>query len=252
MDWHAKKDDKPNDTKSVRRKRPKRMVTSDLSAITGYIPELWTKMTPAEVNAYVNENPSMYDHPEAMEDTDIIPHDYETTQAELTPMTSGDFSSSILKSTAVDTTEEDGQSVRSCYTEHTNQTAASAEVGIDDSSEDTLTARTSDMEFEDDELGMILEPSTLEEASLFLDRINQGKKHASSSNNSSRSSSVCGNNGVNEGMKLLKQFVVNQHQQKDPLLEKRPTSPMETCRMQSHTSRTDSDSSDNERNLLCA
>lgn len=231
MEWHDKKDKKQDEkTKPVRRKHPKRMVTSDLASITGYIPELWTKMTPAEVNAYVNEEPKMFDS-DCIGDTDIIPHDYETTQAELTPMTSGEFSSSILKTTTVETEEDVND-------DHVGLPPKS------DSSEDTLTARTSDMEMEfedEDEVGMILEPSTLEEASLYLERLNQMKKDSSSSTNSSRASSVC------EGVKLL-QKIVNKQQQN---IDRTCSSPMDTCRMQS-SSRTESDSSDNERGLLCA
>lgn len=59
------------------KKRPQRMQTSTLSGITGYIPELWTRMTPEEIKRYVDGDKNFSGDEESSNDS---------TQHEMDPL----------------------------------------------------------------------------------------------------------------------------------------------------------------------
>ena len=230
------------------------MVTPKISAITRYIPELENKLTPAEINDFVNYGQL---DPECFEDTDIIPKDYETTQAELTALTSGDFSSmkttdieeiitTATTATATTTTATtNGSAVENMNIQSGNVAVAVADSEstelVSDASEETVTAYPSDDEM------LVLEPSTLEETARFLDQKYQAMQHSSSSS----ISSSCPNSPkppsktklTAEEMKMLNNQFQHLARNSDPIvvIER-------SCSMQQNAaSKTDSESSDNER-----
>lgn len=221
-------------TQTKRKQRPKRMITSSIAAITGYIPELMYKMTPAEMNEYVN---SVNYDPACHEDTDIIPKDHETTQEEMTALSSTDFS--CLKTTE---TEEDGAidveniCIEKKEGETNKEDVVDDEVTetISDASEETVTASLSTDNV------VVLEPLTSEETSNILD---QRFKSALSNVTSSSISSSCSNSPK----PLISAIDMSRLNERLHLLARGKKS----CSMQQSTSsKTDSDSSDNERMLL--
>lgn len=236
--------------------RPKRMVTKDISAITGYIPEVMYKMTPAEMNDFVLRGSQ---NPESLEDTDIIPEDYETTQAELTPMSSGGFSSLPSTSTAgCPSTNTAGCSkeVDPALTEDELQLEAMIENDdilddmldddstelVSDASEETVTASMSSDE--------VVVFQRLQETSHPLDDKVKNLKlqtHSSSISSSPGSNSPGNNNfGFSANcIGLLLNEKLQQLKHINPVVVVRKQS----CSMQQQTisSRTDSESSDGER-----
>jgi len=243
---HGKIEEKKASDKPKQRKRPKRMVTSEIAGITGYIPELIYKLTPAEMNEYVNGG--SYD-PDCLADTDIIPKDYETTQTEMTALSSGNFS--CLKTTE---NEEDnlvytmvaGKNIESDdpVEDADIQDDESTEL-VTDASEETVTASLSS-----DEL-IVLEPSTMEEISNILhQQFKTSHQHASSSSVSSSltNSPKPLNYDSKEKNKLnerLQQLARN-HQLKECNVNLERSCSIQ----QSVSAKVDSDSSDNERVLI--
>lgn len=208
------------------------MVTSTISGISGYIPELWEKMTPEEVQAYIKNNSACY------ADTDVIPRDTDTTQAEMTPLLSSG-------------TEGASKENATGQTSHYQDDAYSLKVNGKDmecekiyTSEETLTAIPTESELTDEDFSVVYQPlKSLEEACSYLNQINNIKKQQnasspiiSSSANSSRPASAC---SIEDEQRItrfvgerLKQLVGQQNQNM-----------MESCHMQSVT---ESDSSDSE------
>jgi len=214
------------------------MVTANISAITGYIPELQYKLTPTEINDFVNYGQL---DPECYQDTDIIPKDYETTQAELTALSSREFSTTTTTTAsnclAVENlTIRDGNGVDVMDSESTEL--------VSDASEETVTASMSADEM------VVLEQSTLEETARLLDRKYQTEmQHSSSSSiSSSGSDSPKPPSKTTLTSKQIKILNELQHlgRKSDPIvvIER-------SCSMQQNaTSKTDSESSDNERVCL--
>jgi len=223
------------------------MVTANISAITGYIPELQYKLTPTEINDFVNYGQL---DPECYQDTDIIPKDYETTQAELTALSSREFS--CLKTTDVEettttTTASNCLAVENLTIRDGNgvdvMDSESTEL-VSDASEETVTASMSADEM------VVLEQSTLEETARLLDRKYQTEmQHSSSSSiSSSGSDSPKPPSKTTLTSKQIKILNELQHlgRKSDPIvvIER-------SCSMQQNaTSKTDSESSDNERVCL--
>ncbi|XP_066918339.1 transcription factor IIIA-like [Clytia hemisphaerica] len=234
----------PSNVEPKRKKRPKRMVTKDIAAITGYIPELMYKMTPAEMNDYVNNG--VYD-PECFEDTDIIPKECETTQAEMSAMSSGEFS--CLKTTETEENDEEVETIANEIKSRNNKEVnvmhssgdESTEIAID-ASEETVTAQSAD------EM-VVFEESTLEEAKQLLE---SQRLHSSSSLSSTRSNSPSDKRTfTRKEVQLLNEKIHqiarlrNANKQSIEKTFDRPCSMQQTV-----INKTDSDSSDNERVLI--
>ena len=226
------------------------MVTKDIASITGYIPELMYKMTPAEMNDYVIQGTQ---DPDCFEDTDIIPKDYETTQAELTPMSSGRLSSLKISDTerdeAADCDEDmdkqlstiDGNQAMEEYFEDDDE---STEL-VSDASEETVTASMSADEI------VVLQPmqETAHPLEKKLHSLHQYQHHSSSLSSSSGSNSPSNKlilsvgpiGMLNEKLQQLKR-----NQQQSPAVREHSTS---SCSLQQTRSqkKTDSESSDGER-----
>ena len=216
------------------------MVTKSISSITGYIPELKYKMTPAEMNDYVLLGSQ---DPDDLEDTDIIPKDYETTQAELTPMSSSGFSS--LKISDIEKVEEMEQELPSVDTtdqgiEMEEDDGESTDL-VSDASEETVTASMSADEV------VVLQP--LLETSHPLDKklssLQHQQPHGSSLSSSAGSASptnkfVLSSDSI--GMLNEKLQQLQRHQQQH-------SSSSSSCSVQQIRSqrKTDSESSDGER-----
>lgn len=221
------------------------MVNKPIASITGYIPELEYKMTPAEMNDYVLLGSQ---DPDELEDTDIIPRDYETTQAELTPMSSSGFSS--LKISDIDKTDTIEKIEQELPTVDTDQGIAMEEDSdgestdlVSDASEETVTASMSADEI------VVLQP--LQEISHPLDRklsnLQHQQPHGSSLSSSAGSASpnnkfVLSSDSIGILNEKLQQLQRHQHEQHSP-------SSSSSCSVQQTRSqrKTDSESSDGER-----
>ena len=218
------------------------MVTKDISAITGYIPELMYKMTPAEMNDYVNNG--VYE-PECFEDTDIIPKDCETTQAEMSAMSSGDFS--CLKTTETEENDEEEMSTnersddeKERNAKHSSSGDESTEIAID-ASEETVTAQSAD------EM-IVFEESTLEEAKQLLEH---QRIHSSSSLSSTRSNSPSDKRIFTpKDVQFLNQKIHQIARLRNANKQSMEKTFDRPCSMQTSINKTDSDSSDNERVLI--
>ncbi|XP_057313312.1 transcription factor IIIA-like [Hydractinia symbiolongicarpus] len=232
LDLHAKNHDRL-EKKPSKRKRARRIVTSTISGISGYIPELWEKMTPEEVQAYIKNNNACY------ADTDVIPRDTETTQAEMTPLLSSDTEGASKENATGQTSHYQDDEARNLRAEGNDMECERLYT-----SEETLTAIPTESELTDEDFSVVYQPlKSLEEACSYLNQINNIKKQQnacspiiSSSPNSSRPASACSI----EDERRITRFVGERLKQ---LVGQQNPNMMESCHMQSVT---ESDSSDSE------
>lgn len=157
LDMHAKKSDHETEAPPKKRRRTRRVNASLVSNISGYIPELWKKMTPEEVLSYVQKQ--CEDTADLDSDSDIV-KEITTTQNTCTPISSDGF----LSDTTVTATET--EKILKKEVECSSDTGLTGEADIS----------------EDDEI--ILEPlKSIHEANKYLEET----KPVTSSSNSSQS-----------------------------------------------------------------
>jgi len=217
LEMHAKKDTDPQEEEvPIKRRRTRRLVASTISNITGYIPELWRRMTPGEIKSYVNDGGgSSFD----LSDTEM--KDDRFTQKTCTPMSSSELQSS----------SSEGERRR----EVTHMKNSDEGFSKDYSTEGTLTAVTTEVELSDDENTVIYERlKSIDEANEHLESMTTTKSISDTSSSATPPSIVHDRYGkikLSELNQRLKKLAAERKQDESSS----STTVAESCHLQSLT-----------------